>query len=498
MTTLPQAQPKPGNPLDALPEHRDLFYGGAWHVPKANTYVETINPGNGAAIAAVASADADDVELAVQAAHAAFVQWRRLKPLERAGMLRHAASVLRTHAEELATLDSLDTGNPVAEMVRDAAIAAAGIEYFAGLVTEVKGETIPMGENHLNYTLREPLGVVARIVAYNHPLMFAAMKIGAPLATGNTVIIKPPEQAPLSALRMAELIGGIFPPGVLNVLAGGKECGQALCTHPRVRKITLIGSVPTGKAIMKSASDSLKPVLLELGGKNALLAFPDANIDELIAGAVQGMNFTWAGQSCGSTSRLFLHESIHDQVLDGVVAQIARKHKPGIPTDRATTMGPLVSRVQMEKVLSFIKSAHDDGARLVTGGKRSEDPALADGFFVEPTVFAGVTPAMRIAREEIFGPVLSVFKWSDEDVLFDQVNDVEYGLTASIWTRDLVTAHRAAARVEAGYVWINNSSQHFLGAPFGGYKLSGIGREECFEELLEFTQTKNVNVRLGG
>ncbi|MBC7772140.1 MAG: aldehyde dehydrogenase family protein, partial [Pyrinomonadaceae bacterium] len=289
MSTATQTDRKTSNPLDALPEHRDLFYGGAWHAPKAATYVDTINPADAAPIAGIASAGAEDVELATQAAHTAFLQWRRLKPLERAGMLRQAGSVLRAHAEELAMLDALNTGNPVAEMVRDATIAAAGIDYFAGLVTEVKGETIPMGDGHLNYTLREPLGVVARIVAYNHPLMFTAMKIGAPLATGNTIIVKPPEQAPLSALRMAELIGGIFPPGVLNVLPGAKECGQALTVHPKIKKVTLIGSVPTGKAIMKSASDSLKPVLLELGGKNALIAFPDADIQALIAGAVQGM-----------------------------------------------------------------------------------------------------------------------------------------------------------------------------------------------------------------
>ena len=353
-----------------------------------------------------------------------------------------------------------------------------------------------MGPGNLNYTVREPLGVVARIVAYNHPLMFAGVKIGAPLAAGNTVVVKAAEQAPLSALKMAELIGGLFPPGVLNVLTGGRACGEALSTHPRVRKITLIGSVPTGRAIMRAAADTLKPVLLELGGKNALIAYPDADLDRLADGVVRGMNFTWAGQSCGSTSRAFLHESIHDAVLDRVVALIGERHRPGSPTEFATTMGPLVSRAQFDRVLGYIASAHEDGARLVTGGKRPADPSLARGFFVEPTVFADVTPIMRIAREEIFGPVLAVFRWRDEDALYRDVNAVEYGLTASIWTRDLVTAHRAAARVEAGYVWINNAGPHFPGAPFGGFKQSGIGREESIEELMEFTQLKNVNVRL--
>jgi betaine-aldehyde dehydrogenase len=484
------------NPSAVMPAHRDLYYAGGWHAPRSGRYAETINPGSGEALVAVADGGADDAAAAIQAAHDAFEGWRRLKPLERAGMLREAAARLRSNAEELAMLDALNTGNPVAEMVHDARIAATGIEYFAGLATEIKGETIPMGDGNLNYTLREPLGVVARIVAYNHPLMFAAMKIGAPLAAGNTVIVKAAEQAPLSGLKMAELIGDIFPPGVLNVLAGGRECGQALSSHPLVRKVTLIGSVPTGKAIMRAAADTLKGVLLELGGKNALIAYPDVDINKLVAGAVAGMNFTWAGQSCGSTSRVFLHESIHDQVLDGMAKRVRERHKPGIPTDWSTTMGPLVSRAQFDKVMTYIESGKAQGARLVTGGKQPDDPKLARGFFVEPTIFADVTPEMRIAREEIFGPVMSVLKWTDEEELFRQVNATEFGLTASIWTRDLATAHRAAGRVQAGYVWINNISAHFLGVPFGGYKESGVGREESFEELLEFTQIKNVNIQL--
>jgi betaine-aldehyde dehydrogenase len=348
----------------------------------------------------------------------------------------------------------------------------------------------------LNYTRREPLGVVARIVAYNHPLMFAAVKIGAPLAAGNTVIVKPPEQAPLSSLRMAELIGSVFPPGVLNVLPGGKACGQALSTHPQIAKVTLIGSVPTGKAIMRSAADTLKPVLLELGGKNALIVYPDADLDQVVTGAVKGMNFTWAGQSCGSTSRMFLHESVYDQVLPRVIQRIQEQHKPGIPIDFATTMGPVVSQAQLDKVLHYIEVGKQDGAKLLLGGKRCTEAHLKDGYFVEPTVFGDVKPGMRLAQEEVFGPILSVFRWSDENQLFDAVNGVDYGLTCSIWTRDLKTAHRAAARAQAGYVWINNASQHFFAAPFGGYKQSGIGREECFEELLEFTQIKNINVTL--
>jgi betaine-aldehyde dehydrogenase len=484
-------------PAGILPEHRTLFYGGVWHEPQSGRYADTINPAYNEAIMQAPVADAADVDAAVRAANGAFDAWSRVTPTQRGLLLRKAAAVLREHSYELAQLDSLNNGNPVSILAHDANFAADGIDYFAGLATEIKGETIPMGDGNLNYTVREPLGVVARIVAYNHPLMFAALRIAAPLAAGNTVVVKSPDQAPLSIIRLAELIGGIFPAGVVNFLCGGRECGEALAQHPLVRKITLIGGVPTGKAVMKSAADGLKPVLLELGGKNALIGYPDADIDKLIAGIVAGMNFTWSGQSCGSTSRVFLHEAIHDRVLAGVAELLPQRHRPGIPTDPKTTMGSLVSQAQLDKVKGFVKSALDEGARLVVGGKPPSDPALANGFFFEPTVFADMKPHMRLAREEVFGPVMSVFKWRDEDQLFEDVNAVDFGLTGSIWTQNLNTAHRAARRIHTGYVWINNTSQHFMGAPFGGVKHSGIGREECFEELLEFTYTKNVNLKLG-
>lgn len=485
------------SPAAVLPKSGDLFYGGRWHKPLSGRYVDTLNPANGEVLMKVAEAGPEDVHAACDTAQAAFREWRKIKPHDRAGFLRKAADILRSNAEELAMLDALNTGNPVAEMVADAKIAAATIDYFAGIAGEMKGETIPMGDELMNYTVREPLGVVARIVAFNHPLLFAGMKIAAPLAAGNSIIIKPSDQAPLSAIRMAELIGAVFPPGTVSVLPGGRDCGAALTSHPLVKKVTVIGSVPTGKAIMTNAAASLKGVLLELGGKNAMVGYPDADIDKLVTGAVRGMNFTWAGQSCGSTSRLFLHASIHDEVLEKVVRLVNEKHRPGVPSDWSTTMGPLISKVQYDKVLAHIESAKQEGARLMTGGKPPADPRLAKGYFIEPTVFAGVTMSMRIAREEIFGPVLSVFKWEHEEAMFEDVNSLDLGLTASIWTSNLNTAHRAARRVEAGYVWINNCSAHFLGAPFGGYKQSGLGREECLDELLEFTQVKNVNVFLG-
>jgi betaine-aldehyde dehydrogenase len=478
-----------------LPTRRGAYYGGEWHEPKTGRYVEQTNPGTGGPLGQVADTGADDIDAAVKAAKAAFAEWRRVPPLDRARMLKEIARVLRENAGELAMIDSADCGNPLSEMIGDANVAAAQIEFFAGLVTEMKGHSIPQGPGRLNFSVREPLGVVGRIVPFNHPFMFIAGKAAAPLAAGNTIVMKPPEQAPLSSLRLAELIDGLLPPGVFNLVPGGKEAGAALASHPGVAKIALIGSVPTGKAVMRAAADTLKGVLLELGGKNALIAYPDADPDAVAAGVVGGMNFTWCGQSCGSTSRAFIHEKIHDAVIECVKVRI-RHWKPGIPTDPATTMGAIISKAQFDRVMGYIDSAKREGARLVTGGGRPSDPALAAGLYVEPTVFADVTPGMKIAREEIFGPVVAVFKWNDEPAMLAQVNAVEYGLTASIWTNDLGTAHRAAANVEAGFIWINDVSKHFLGTPFGGYKQSGIGREECLEELLSFTQEKNININL--
>jgi betaine-aldehyde dehydrogenase len=374
-------------------------------------------------------------------------------------------------------------------------IAAAQLDFFAGLVTEMKGASIPMGPHAVNFSVREPVGVVARIVPFNHPFMFAAGKSAAPLAAGNAIVIKPPEQAPLSALRLAELLDGLLPAGVFNVVPGDRDTGAALAAHRDVAMVAIIGSVAAGRAVMQAASATVKPVLLELGGKNALIAYPDADADEVAAGVVAGMNFTWCGQSCGSTSRAFVHASIYDAVLERVRTRVGA-FVPGIATDPATTMGAIVSRAQLERVLDYVEVGKREGARLLYGGRRPDDPRLAGGFFVEPTVFADVTPAMRIAREEIFGPVLSILEWSDEARMLDDVNAVEYGLTCSIWTRDLATAHRTAMAVQAGYVWINDVGKHFLGAPFGGIKQSGFGREECLEEMLRFTQEKNIHVNL--
>ncbi|MFD0669655.1 aldehyde dehydrogenase family protein [Ramlibacter sp. MAHUQ-53] len=476
-----------------LPTQRGSYWGGAWHAGSGGART-SLNPSTGEPLAAFTLAAPADVDAAVAAARAAFPGWAATPPLARARALRRAADIVRAHALELALLDAADCGNPVKAMQMDAEIAATQLEYFAGLVLENKGETIPTGNHSLNYTLREPLGVVARIFPFNHPFMFAAGKMAAPLAAGNVVILKPPPQAPLSTLRLMELLDGVFPPGVLNCVVGERDVGAALSSHPGVDAVGLIGSVGAGQAVLRATADSMKRPLLELGGKNALIVYPDADFEAAVDGAVRGMNFTWCGQSCGSTSRVLVHESLHDRFVEALCALLPRRHRPGVATHMDTTMGALVDEAQYQRSLSYIAIAREQGARVACGGGR---PAgLAQGFFVEPTVLVDVQPTHRVAREEVFGPVLSVMRWRDEDAMFAIANGVDFGLTASVWTQDLVTAHRAASRLQAGYVWVNDCSIHLPGAPFGGYKLSGVGREECLQEMHEFTQVKNVNVSL--
>ncbi len=487
----------PDVPALILPVSTELYYGGAWRAPALGGRSQTINPGSGQAICEVAAATPEDVDAAVQAARAGFKVWRDVAPRERGRILKEMAGRIRAHGRELAMLDAADTGNPYSEMIGDAEAGAQQIEFFAGLVTEMKGASIPMGPDVVNFSVRAPLGVIGRILPFNHPLMFCAGKTAAILAAGNAVVIKPPEQAPLTTLRIAELTQDLFPAGVFNVLPGGREAAAHLAAHPGIAMVALVGSVPAGRAVMRAASDTLKPVLLELGGKNALIAYADADPDEVAAAVIAGMNFAWCGQSCGSTSRAFLHEAIHDRVIEAIRARIVR-FKPGLPTDPRTTMGAVVSQAQYDRVLGYIASAKAEGATLVCGGGPPDDPALAGGLYVEATIFADVTPSMTIAREEIFGPVLSILKWRDAEAMLEQVNGVEYGLTCSIWTNDISVAHRTASRVEAGFVWVNEVAKHFLGAPFGGYKQSGIGREECLEELMAFTQEKNIHIRLRG
>jgi betaine-aldehyde dehydrogenase len=469
----------------------DLHYGGR-RVASAGSRMAITAPATGAALGTVPDATIEEVDAAVRAAHEAYRQWRHAAPAERTAVLREMARRLRAHGEELALIDAHDSGGPIADMVKDVEMAAGGLDYFAGLVGEIKGETIPVGPGMLDYTIRQPLGVIGRIVAFNHPMMFAA-RAAAALAAGNAVVVKPAHQTPLSALRLAEIWADCGPAGLFSVVTGGAATAEALVRHPLVAKVALVGSVATGKAVLRACAEQIKPAALELGGKNALIACADADPAKVAEGAVRGMNFSWAGQSCGSTSRIFVHAAIHDAVV-AEIARLVAAIAPGLPHDPATRMGPLVSEAQRDRVAGFIASAHAEGARLVAGGAPPGQAELAGGSYMMPTVFSDVTPAMRIAREEIFGPVMSVLRWDDEAALIEAVNGLDYGLTCAVYTRDLATAHRFAEAVETGYVWINNSSRHFQGAPFGGVKHSGIGREEHLGELHEYTRLKNVNV----
>ena len=472
-----------------------MLIGGKRVLASDGGTIDVLNPATGQLVTKVPAATAEDIETAYQAASAAFPAWSRAHPLERGKALRDLADLIEEHGDELAALDVMDNGSPIKEMRKDVDIAAAQLRYFAGLVSQVRGETIPTGDGRLNYTLRQPYGVVGRIVPFNHPLMFAAGKIAAPLAAGNTVIMKPSEHTSLSSLRLAELISDVLPPGVMNMVTGwGHTAGDAMVAHPGIRRLAFIGAETTGRAIVARAMGvNVKHVSLELGGKNPLLVFPDADLDLAVEGAIRGMNFTWQGQSCGSTSRVFVDRAIHDEFLDRLVAAV-EPLKQGAPDDWTTETGSMINQAQFDKVQYYVNLGKEEGSQLVLGGQHRTDGDMKDGLFISPAIFSGVDPNSRMAREEIFGPVMAVMPFSGYDEGLALANDTDLGLTAAVYTKDLTVAHRFANDVEAGFVWVNDSSRHFIGAPFGGYKNSGIGREEDIEELESYTQVKNVNV----
>jgi betaine-aldehyde dehydrogenase len=473
---------------------RGLYIGGEWQEAAEGGRLASTNPSTGEPLGEVPLATEADVDRAVRAGRKAFdTEWGRMPMRERAGYLERLADRLHAHRDELGLMDCVDSGNALSGMVGDVDWTVDTLRFFAGLVTEIKGETSSQGPRHMNFTRRQPYGVVAKINPFNHPFRFCAEKAAAALAAGNTVVVKGPEQAPLSSLRFAELCEGIMPPGVVNVVTGAAAAGSAMVRHPLIERIGFVGSVETGRIIAREAAEGLKEVTLELGGKNPIIIFPDADPVMAAKAAVKGMNMNRQGQSCSSTSRVFVHESLHAAVLEALVAE-AEALPVGFPWEKGREVGPIVSDRQFERVMGFIESGKQEGAKLMTGGGAPADPKLANGFFVSPTVFDRVNDSMRIAREEIFGPVMSVFSWSEVDEVLAKANALVYGLTAAIVTNDLSKAMETAERVEAGYVWINSSGR-YLGAPYGGWKHSGIGREECFEELQSYTRIKNINMR---
>lgn len=454
----------------------------------------TVDPATEQPLAEVADAGGADVDAAVRSAQRGFEIWRGYSPQGRASAVREVAGLIREHAEELALLDALDGGSPLAAMRKDTAWASEMLEMFADWALMIKGETYPGAGTGLHYSRPEPYGVVGRIIPFNHPLFFAAGKLGAPLMAGNAVVLKPPPQAPLSAIRLGELIAQVLPPGVVTIVNGASPApGAAISSHPDIHRIAFIGSERTGREIQRaSAAAAVKHVSLELGGKNAMVVLADADLEAAAQGAVFGMNFTASqGESCGSNSRLLVHRSVADQLV-ARVAELVEQIEVGVPVAETTQMGALVSREHYERVLGYVDAGREDGARLVTGGVRPDH--LPQGCFLAPTVFDGVRPDMRIAQEEIFGPVLSVLAFDDDDEALRIANGVRYGLTASVWTSDVDRAHRFAEDLQAGYVWVNDSARHFPGLPFGGVKASGIGKEESLDEILSFTQSKTVSI----
>lgn len=454
------------------------------------------DPSTGDALVEVPACSAEDVDRIVRAALEAQQTWGATPPRARAAKVREFAALLISHREELAVLDAIDGGHALPAMRRDVDSSAELLGVMADYALQLGGQTFPLSTN-LHYTMQVPYGVVARIIPFNHPLFFAATKAGPALMAGNAVVIKTPDQTPLSGLRMAELAEQVFGPDLCAVISGrGATAGAALVEHPLIRRIGFTGAPHTGRRIQRDAAAAgIKHVTLELGGKNALVVMEDADLGKAAASAVSGMNFTaTAGQSCGSTSRLLLHKSVADEVTAEVVRQV-KEIRVGHPLASDTNMGPVIDEAQYRKALDAVSTAVREGADVLAGGGRPST-VDRDGWFVEPTVLAGVGVNDAAAQQEIFGPVLSVLTFDTEDDAVRIANATEYGLTAGVFTRDVQRAHRMAHRMEAGYVWINGSSQHYWGLPFGGTKSSGVGREESVEELLSYTETKAVTVVL--
>ncbi len=473
-----------------------LFIGGEFVDSVAGTTIEVHNPHDGSLLANVAEAREADVDRAVAAAQAAFPAWSAMAAMDRGRLLLKLADAIEANADELARLEALDTGHPLKDTtVLDVPRTAVTFRYFGGMADKVQGTVPPVEQGFLNYVTREPVGVVGQIVPWNFPIMFTSWKLGPALAAGNTVVMKPSELVPLSTLRLCELINEVgFPPGVVNVVPGyGHTAGARIAEHPDIAKVSFTGSTAVGKGIVEASAGNLKRVQLELGGKGANVVFDDANLTAAVNGAAFAI-FHNQGQACIAGSRLLLHEAIADEFTERFVA-LAKSIKLGDPLAPGTEMGPLTSPVHRDRVLSYVKIAVDEGGEVLCGGKAPDDPALANGCYVEPTV---VRAALRdrVCQEEVFGPFVTVTTFSDEAEAMELINGTDYGLGGGLWTTDLQRAHRVAAGFRSGMVWINCYKRVNPGSPFGGVGQSGYGREMGFEAMHDYTEAKSVWVNV--
>jgi aldehyde dehydrogenase (NAD+) len=474
-----------------------LLIDGSDRASSDGAVMDVVNPATEDVIAQVPSATDADVDAAIASARAALDgPWSRLSARERGRLLWKLGDLLMQRLDEVARLETLHNGKPIFESRHiEVPAAAECIQYYAGWTDKVHGETIPVKGNHLAYTLREPVGVVAAIVPWNFPLLLTAWKVAPALACGNTVVLKPASQTPLTAIALGHLaLEAGIPPGVLNVVTGpGARVGRALVQHQGVDKIAFTGDTATGREIMRGSAETLKRLTLELGGKSPNIVFADADLDAAVRGATTGI-FYGKGEVCAAGSRLLVDRAVRDEFIDRVAAR-AKKMVPGDPLDPKTRLGAIASKSQLERVLRYVDIGRHEGATVVAGGARA-DIGTGRGYFMQPTVFAGVTPDMTIAREEIFGPVLATIEFGDVDEAIARANDSMYGLAAAVWTRDIKKAHHVARRLQAGTVWINTYNVYDTAVPFGGYKQSGFGREMGMHALEHYTQTKSVFVDL--
>jgi acyl-CoA reductase-like NAD-dependent aldehyde dehydrogenase len=495
--TATQQKPQPGVPDTYRP--KGMLIGGKWVGSDSGQRIAIENPAKRTAIAEVPRAGAADVEAAVAAAERAFPAWKNMVPRERGKLLLKIAEAIEARVEELARTIALETGNALRTQARGEAKLSADIfRYFGGLASELKGETVPLGEHVLSYTRREPIGIVGAIIPWNAPVLLGALKIAPALCAGNVMVMKAAEDAPLGVLMMAETCQEFVPNGVLNVLTGfGQECGGPLANHPKISKLSFTGSTEVGKVIMRAAAERIVPVSLELGGKSPSIVYPDADEDWTVDGVIAAMRFTRQSQSCTAGSRLFLHEDVFDSFLSKLKERTTAL-KIGDPLDEATDIGTIINNKQFMKVCKYVQEGLKRvDAELVFGGLPPKTGPLSEGYFAIPTVFADRSNDWRLAREEIFGPVLVAIRWTDEAEAIRMANDSHYGLAAYVWTHDIGKGLRAAHAIESGWVQVNQGGGQTPGMSYGGYKQSGIGREFSLEGMLDsFTQRKSVTVNL--